>query len=510
VTTWLPQTRPHGNGKAVGRLDGAVAAGTGADGRHGPGARAGWFARHPDWPIVALLAAWPVWWFLGATIFIIPVLCVPAAWRLYRWRATGTRVIRTPPGFGIWLLFLVVMVCGLATITLTAPGTLPSPVSNRVVSWTIRAVTYTGVTALLLYAGNLTERELSRRRLAWLLGLVGIYTVAGGILGTLFPRVTFKSPFAYVVPQSFQAAHGNLNTLYPSFAQVQDLLGYSHGRPAAPFDYTNMWGNCVAILLPWLLVAGWCYGTRRERRLTLAVFALAFIPIVSSLNRGLWVGLGVAILYLTWRLAARGKLAALGVVGGVTALAAVVILFTPVQGLISQRLSHGTSNAGRAGGTAQALQLGLASPIVGWGDTRHQAGSGQSIAIGSTANCKKCGSKSLGGDGTVQNLLITTGLVGLALYVGFFAYGFWRYRRDPTPYGIAGELVLLLGFVFMFVYNANGPPLAFTMLSYALLWRNDRERRLASGQMVGSAAAPGAGRVAITPGIGRAPSIGRG
>jgi hypothetical protein len=503
VTTWLPQTRPHGNGTAVGRQNDALAAGTSAVGPTGPRARAGWFARHPEWPFVALLTAWPLWWALGIQTFAVPLLCIPCAWRLYRWRATGTRVIRTPPGFGLWLLFLLVMVAGLATIKLQAPGTLPSPVSNRVISWALRALTYAGVTALFLYAGNLTEKELPRRRLAWMLGLVGVYTVAGGILGTLLPRFTFKSPFAYLVPKSFQAAHGNLSSLYPSFAQIQNTLGYAHGRPDAPFAYTNMWGNCLAILLPWLLVGGWFYATsRRQRLFTLAAFALAFIPVVASLDRGLWVGLGVAILYLTARLAARGKLAMLGVVGGVVALAGIVILFTPAQSIISQRLAHGQSNNGRVAGGVSSLQLGLASPIVGWGDTRHQAGSGQSIAIGSTANCKRCGSKSLGGDGQLENLLITTGLVGAGFYCAFFAYGIWRYRRDWTPYGMAGVLVLVLGFVFMFVYNATGPPLAFTMLAYALLWRNDQELNRAvaparggSGERGG--ALPGASRPAL-------------
>jgi hypothetical protein len=510
VTTALPQARP--NSRAVGQDDDQALARPRVGGRIG--SPTGWFARHPDWPVAVLLVGWPAWWFLGVLTWASGILAIPMAWKLYRWRATGTRVIRTPPRFGLWLLFLVVMVIGLTTISLTAPGTLPSPVSNRVISWGLRAFDYFGATAILLYAGNLTEQELPRRRLAWMLGIVGIYTVAGGILGTLLPRFQFKSPLAYFVPQSFQAAHGNLASLYPSFAQVQNLLGYAHGRPDAPFSYTNMWGNCLAILLPWLLVAGWCYGSRRQRWFTLGVFVLAFIPVVASLDRGLWVGLGCIILYLAVRFAARGKLAMLGLVFGVIALAAVVILVTPVQSLISQRLSHGQSNTGRTSGSLQALQLGLASPIVGWGDTRHEQGSAASIAIGATANCKACGSKSLGGDGQLQNLLITTGLGGAAFYLSFFAYGAWRYRRDPTPYGMAGVLVLLLGFVFMFVYDATGPPLAFTMLAYVLLWRNDRERRLAdtmtSPETGGPTAAAGAGRRATTAGIGRVPSIGRG
>jgi hypothetical protein len=32
---------------------------------------------------------------------------------------------------------------------------------------------------------------------------------------------------------------------------------------------------------------------------------------------------------------------------------------------------------------------------------------------------------------------------------------------------------LLLGFVYMLSYDAVGAPLGFTMLAYAMLWRND-------------------------------------
>ena len=509
MTTTQPQARLHSNGEAIVH-DNPALGGPGEGGRAGQEAnRFTRFTRRPDWPVVLLLAGWPLFWLLGLQIFACGLVAIPMAMRLYRWRATRSRVIRTPPGFGLWLLFLVVVVCGLSMIAMTAPGTAASPVSNRVVSWTLRESNYAGITVILLYVGNLTERELPRRWLAWLLGLVGVYSVAGGILGTLFPRFTFKSPLAYLVPQSFQSAHVNMASLYPGFAQVQNILGYQHGRPDAPFDYTNTWGNCLAIMLPWLLVAGWSYGTRRQRRFTLAVFVLAFIPVVSSLDRGLWVAVGVTILYLTVRLAARGKMAMLGAVSGVIALAVIVILVTPVGSLISQRLAHGRSNSGRVSGGRTSLALGLESPVVGWGDTRHMVGSLGSIAIGPTSSCRKCGGKSLGGDGELENLLITTGLGGAVLYIGFFAYGAWRYRRDPTPYGMAGVLVLVLGFVFMFIYDATGPPMAFTMLAYAMLWRNERERMLAFTQVNPSGAVQGTGWRALAPGIGGSPSPGR-
>jgi len=250
-----------------------------------------------------------------------------------------------------------------------------------------------------------------------------------------------------------------------------------------------MWGNCLAILLPWLIVAWWCYGNRRERRNVWIVMAIAFVPVVYSLDRGLWVGIGLSILYLALRFAARGKLALLAGLCGVLALAAIVVLASPLHSLISQRLSHGKSNAVRSSLSGLAVDDALSSPFIGYGDTRHEQGSTNSIAVGKTLHCPSCGSRDIGGNGQLWMLLISDGFLGAALYCAFFAYGIWRYWRDPTPYGIAGVLVLILGFPFMIVYVAVGPPLAWTMLAYAVLWKNDRERQREAAEAAAESAA---------------------
>jgi hypothetical protein len=362
-----------------------------------------------------------------------------------------------------------------SVLSLTAPDSVVTPSSGRYLSWALRTAQYVSVTVLLLYAGNLTEKELPRRRLAWLLGLVGIYTAVGGIAGVADPHLQFTSPFAYVVPKSVQASNGLLAMmLHPGLTQVQNILGYAVGRSRAPFDYTNMWGNCLAILLPWLMVAWWSYGNRKERRNLLIVLGIAFVPVVYSLDRGLWVGLGISIAYLAVRFAIRGKLGLLLGLLGVIGLAGIIVVASPLQSLIQDRLAHGKSNAVRSSLSGLATTVGASSPVIGYGDTRHEQGSTNSIAVGKTVNCHTCGSRDIGGNGQLWLLFICEGFVGAALYCGFFIYGIWRYWRDPTPYGMAGVLVLILSFPFMLVYIAVGPPLAFTMLAYSLLWKNDR------------------------------------
>ena len=136
-----------------------------------------------------------------------------------------------PPAFGLWLLFLVVATAGIATLGLTAPGTVVSPLSNRLLSFVDRDLTYLALTVVLVFTGNLTEAELPRRRLAWLLGLVGIYATLGGLGGVVMPGLQFKSPMAYLLPHGLQQNNLVQAALYPGFSQVTNVLGTIHGRP---------------------------------------------------------------------------------------------------------------------------------------------------------------------------------------------------------------------------------------------------------------------------------------
>jgi hypothetical protein len=478
MTTAFPATGEDGMAaSAAGQRGrrGTSGAAAWARGAHARTLAGSWLARHPAWPIVALLAGYPLWWALGIADFMFPLLAIPMAARMFGWRAHG-RTIRLPPGFGLWLLFLLWVVAGAVTLSLTAPGTVDSAVSHRIISFVNRGTQYAGVTVLLLYAGNLTRQELSRRQLAWLLGLLAIYATAGGVLGMLDPGLQFSSPALTLMPNSLQSNVQIQAMMHPGLSQIQTVLGTPEGRPKAPFDYTNTWGNCLALLLPWLLAAWWSHGTRRQRWIAAGVAMISVAPIIYSLNRGVWLALGVAGAYLTVRLAVRGRVALLGALCGGLVLITLAIVATPLQQVIALRFQHQKSNSLRSSLSIVAVEDALASPIIGYGDTRQQIGGPQSIAIGPTANCRNCGQVAVGSNGQLWLLLVCNGIVGASLYLLFFARVLWRYRRDMTPYGVAGSLAVLMSFVFMISYDAVGAPLAITMLSVALLWRNDRER----------------------------------
>lgn len=452
--------------------------------------RLGLLASRPAWPVTALLVGYPIWWALGLADFMWMILAIPMIARMIAWHTRGGRRIRVPPGFGLWLMFLVVVAAGLATITLTAPGTVPSAVSHRLLSYADRTLGYAGVTVLLLYAGNLTERELPRRALAWMLGLVGLYTVAGGLAGMALPHLGFSSPFLLVLPNSVQANSFIQASMHPALTQVQNVLGAPGGRPKAPFDYTNTWGNCLTILLPFLLVGWWWRGSRRSRLIAGSAIVLAIVPLLYSLNRDAWIAVLLSVGYLAFRLAARGKSGLLGALCASIALAGAIVAVTPLSTVITSRIQHGRSNNLRAHLDSLAVTDALASPFIGYGDTRQEAGSAESIAVGPSFKCPSCGQMEVGSTGQLWLLLVCDGVVGTVLYLSFFGYGVWRFRRDLSPYGLAGVLVLLLTFVFMLAYDATGAPLGFTMLAYALLWKSDALPAAGSPQALARAAGP--------------------
>src|SRR5207302_788120 len=183
--------------------------------------------------------------------------------------------------------------------------------------------------------------------------------------------------------------------------------GHQSPRPAAPWGYTNTWGNDFCLLVGWFAVAVSGYATtRRTRVLGVVVLAVALVPVVYSLNRGLWIGLAVMAVAVALRLAVGGR---------------------------------------------------------------------QSIAVGESPDCPRCGNFTIGGNGQLWQLLYAHGIAGTVCYLAFFGYGLWRFRYDATPIGLAGGAALLSTFAAMLWYNALVTPLAFTMLGYALLWRNARE-----------------------------------
>ena len=429
----------------------------------------------PAWPLAGLLAFYPLWWALGLGVLIFPMLAGPMVVLLLRRRVAG-RPLRMPPGFAWWALFLVAVVVSIAALGADPAGTVAEPASARLVAVLYKLLMYVALTVLLVYAGNLTEAELPRHRLVRLLGWLFAVTVAGGLLGIVAGRFQFTSPVEYLLPGSIRSKGFVQSLVHPYAAQIMDLVGGDKPRPAAPWGYTNTWGNNFCLLVGWLVVAAFTGRQKRSTKLfALLCLAVSVAPAVTSLNRGLWIGLGVLIGYVALRYVLMGKVWILAAVGVATAGLVIALAASPLGDTVNARLDNGKSNGVRSFLVDRAIEGFADSPIIGYGGTRNTIGGRNSIAVGESARCERCGNFTVGGNGQLWQLLYSHGAAGTLGYLGFFGYGLWRFRRDRTPIGIAASAAIVTSFSAMLWYNSLVTPLAFMFLAYALLWRNTIE-----------------------------------
>ena len=417
------------------------------------------------WPFTALVAFFPIWWALGLGSFAIIGFSLPMLLQLRR-----ARPLRVPRGFAFWLCFLAAVLVSGLMLGRTAPDTLPHGAATQLIAYSLRFLNYVAATVLLLYVMNMRGRGLTDRRIVGCLATFFIVAVAGGLLGLAAPGFNFTSPFEWLLPHHLAENSYVRVLVHPAAAQNQDVLGFTAARPKAPFEYTNTWGNVIGLLIVWFAV--WAVRARgRGRVVAVVVLCIALVPIVNSLNRGLWVGLGLGLLLLAVRLAMSGKLmTVIGLAAAVSTLA-VVVLASPLATVVQERLNHGHSNDIRTNLAEAAFKGATESPVIGWGTTREVRGSYQSIAVGTTSGCARCGNADIGSTGHFWLTIFAQGFVGMALYLGFFLSVLWFYRGQRTAIGIGAQMTIIMSLWFMFVYSAVGWPLALQMIAVGVLWR---------------------------------------
>jgi O-antigen ligase len=247
--------------------------------------------------------------------------------------------------------------------------------------------------------------------------------------------------------------------VHPSFSQVQAVLGYDQGRPKAPFSYTNEWGGALALLTP-IALASWVYvRSARWRLLVLGCMCAAVVPLVHSLDRGLWIAIGLGIGYGLVRLAQRGRVRALAMAFMGLLLVGGLLFTPPMRTMIESRIAHPHSNQGRARLYTEAWQGVQQRPIFGYGGPRP-----------STVNPNL---PSVGTQGMFWTVLYSHGFPGVALYLGWFVFLFLRTRRFITFAGFWCHVTLAIGLVLFPVYDGLPSQLYLVMIPAALALREE-------------------------------------
>lgn len=425
----------------------------------------------PGWPLFVLFGAFPLWWLAGFGVLGVMVAAVPMAYHLLR-----LRDIRVPPGFALWLFFLLWATAGATVLWVQPSGTAPVAGVGRLVPFGFALCWYLIATVVLLYVGNFTSADLPDHRLHRLLGWMLMLTVVGGYVGYLAPYLPVRSLLELVLPARLQDINFLSLLIRNNVAQVQDI-GINVTRPAAPYVYANDWGANFGLLLPFFVLA-WTGATAGWRRRVFPIAALLAVPpIIFSLNRGLWLGLIVVAVFVAVRLAVQGRLGALAnvVVAGVV-LGGLVVA-TPLGDLVTARLDNQHSNAGRSQLASRAVEAALdESPFLGFGGSREVAGNFYSIAGGDSDVCPGCSTPQLGTQGHLWLLIFGHGVVGAALFLGFLGRRLVAGLRDPGRDATALCAVVVFYLTVMFVYDLLLLPSVFLMVALALLWRREADR----------------------------------
>lgn len=407
------------------------------------------------WPFYGLVLGFPLWWALGFGAFVWQLFALPMLVHLVR-----RRRVRLPAGFGVWAVFL---------LWVLGSGLSLTNEHHVVLAYLYRLSLYLSATVLLLFLFNLPAGRLSTRAAVTTMAFFWLIVVLGGYAGLLLPNVSFTSLTEVLLPKSLAANTFVHSMVHPGFSDTSTLLGFAVPRPKAPFNYTNEWGANLALLTPFYLVAlGWL-RRRWQQALGAAVLVLAAVPIVESLNRGLWLSLGVAGGYLAVRWALRGNVRALVIGGVAVAIGLVILVFSPLGTVVNDRLFVTKANTqDRAALYQSATESALSSPLLGHGAPQ--------------PNTSNTTGPSVGTHGELWTLAVSQGVPGALLFIGFLGYQVGRSRRCSTRM-LWLHAVVLIGLIQLPFYNSLPAQLHIVMVAVVLCQRDLAAR--GRGQPVG-------------------------
>ena len=399
------------------------------------------------WPLVAIFVVFPLWWALGLSAFIWSIVAVPMAVALV-WR----RRSQAPVATVLWFAFVSwVLLSGVQLDSL-----------NRIITFSYRFSLYLAAAVLFLYVYNMPRSSWLDVKALRILTIFWIIVVIGGYAGLILGSHTFTPPLFHLLPHKLRTNPFVEELVLPVMAEVQKFLGFPIPRPAAPFGYTNEWGGNMAVLTLVAFAAAAAAGRGLRRKVIIIVLALSVVPMIFSLNRGMFLSLALGIFYMTVRLAVRGRIGALISILAIVALTAIVVALTPLGHLLVSGLdsAHGHSNTTRLSLYQQASAGANASPLFGYGAPQ------QSTQIGQLA-----GSPQIGTQGQLWLVLYSNGYPALVLFVGFFLAVLWQTRHARGAVGLWLHTAPLVALVQIPVYGLLRGELEVTMVVAALAYR---------------------------------------
>ena len=388
--------------------------------------------------LIGIVATFPALWLFGAFRFVWPVLAFFFLLALIR---QGN--VSFPRGFGLWLLLIA-----------WAPlSTLQVQGSRLLLLHQLSALA--AATVVFLYIFNSSHRTLPDSAIIDALTLFWAMLIVTGVIAMLFPSVSFHSPLERLLPAGLVAHPFIHDLVHVRFAQVQSFLGYPVGRPSPFYTFTNAWGGGVALLTPIAFAALSQTRSFLRRRILWALLALSVIPIIVSLNRGLWLALTLAMAYAALRFALAQRLNALAALVAAGSVLLVLFFLTPLGSYVSDRLASPHSNEARAAVYRESADRAKESPLIGYG--------GPIPAEESTG-------PPVGTHSELFFLTISYGIPAAILFVAWLALTFIRSGREVSGPRFWAHVAMLVALMTAPYYLLE-MHLSLVMIIAAFLWR---------------------------------------
>ncbi|WP_240956500.1 O-antigen ligase family protein [Micromonospora sp. HNM0581] len=294
----------------------------------------------------------PLWWVTGGFYLGWPLLGA----LLFTLLVTRGRV-PLPPATGIWLLFLALVVASATRLTL--PTSLPT--------FVLRLAFY--LTALIVAVYVYTVAREHPDQAAALVPLCAFWfgLVALGWLGVLVPRMELTTPVEMLLPSGVSGVPFINDMVHLSTAEYSAKSLNPIYRPAAPYAYTNNYGSAYAMTLPCVVAYTMLRRRGPLRWALLASVPVSLVPAFLTLNRAMFLSLGVGLAVLGARAALRGNTRVAASIGGMVVLGGLASLFIPVAEMIGNRVDASDTNTDRLSLYSEVLRRVGDSPWLGYG-----------------------------------------------------------------------------------------------------------------------------------------------
>ncbi|GGM03312.1 O-antigen ligase family protein [Micromonospora yangpuensis] len=402
----------------------------------------------PVWPLAVMFGLVPLWWLTGAFYLGWPLLGA----LLLTILVTRGRV-PLPPGTGGWLLFLALVVVSATQLQNAA----------SLLTFALRLAFY--LTALIVGCYVYAAARERPRQVTVLMPLCAFWfgLVTLGWLGVLVPRFAMTTPMEVLLPAGLANTPFIQDMVHLTTAEFSPRSLNPIYRPAAPYAYTNNYGSAYAMSLPCVVALSMLLRRGLLRWVLLGSLPLSLAPAFLTLNRAMFLSLGVGLAVLGIRAALRGNIRVAASIVGVAVLGAVATLFIPVVDLISNRVESSDTNTDRLSLYTEVLDRVRDSPWLGYGAPVNVDTVSADAPIGT--------------QGQLWMVLFSHGVPALLCFLAWFVLAYLVCSRAVSPPGqwlAVVPVVCLVQVPFYGMANQN-LALAFFVICFSMAL-TERER----------------------------------